>query len=57
MTDDGDTVVINDTENKWSDAVSTDNADGTHSFKYTATDNSGDSITLKVDDQIDTSGM
>ena len=56
LINDGDSVSISDNSGTWSNAVEIDNNDGTHSFEYTNS-NSGDSITLTVDDQIDTTGM
>ena len=57
LVDDGDSVSIVDDNDNWGEAVEVDNNNGTHSFEYTATDGSGDSITLTVDDKIDTTGM
>ena len=38
----------------WTPGTVTDNGDNTHSYEYSS---GGDSITLTVDDQIDTTGM
>ncbi len=56
LTNDGDSVAVVNSSGNWSAATVVDNSDGTHSFEYTNS-SSGDSITLTVDDQIDTTGM
>ncbi len=51
-----DSVTIADTDS-WDEATVSDNNDGTHSFVYASSGSGNSSVTLTVDDKIDTVGM